>query len=168
MKRIIVLLSTALVGLPIVASAAVDGHLCFESKAEEPGSPTVYTDYTITFQKGEVATVAGQLCYVNPGVQRNESMAITGHAQFHNGLMEIDTTGSDKVNLSGVGDVFSFMHGYTQIDSETLVGSGESVVTYVINGVPQTVVSTYSGSNAMPCPKLTQEDKDSIKLRKKC
>lgn len=167
MKRKIGLVSAVLVILPIGAFAAVDGRMCFESKANEPGAPTVYTDYRITYQKAEVATVAGQVCYVNPSAQINECFAIGGNVQFHNGFMEIETTGSDRANHPGVGEVFSFMHGYEQIDSKTLEGSGEAVVTYVIDGKSQTVISTYSGSKAVPCPTFTPEDKANFALRNK-
>ena len=167
MKRMIGFASAALVFIPIATSAAVDGRICFESQASEPGSPTVYTDYRITYQKGEVATVAGQVCYTNPSVLNSECFAVDGNIHFHNGLMEIDTAGSDRVTLPGVGEVFSFMHGYEEIDSKTLESSGQAVVTYVIDGKSQTVISNYSGSKAVPCPALTPEDKANIALRNK-
>lgn len=168
MKKTISFLFAVFVVIPIGASAAVDGRMCFESQASEPGSPTVYTDYRITYQKGEVATVAGQVCYTNPSVQmKNECFVVDGNIHFHNGLMEIDTAGSDRVTLPGVGEVFSFMHGYEEIDSKTLEGSGQALVTYVINGNSQTVISNFSGSKAVPCPALTPEDKANIALRNK-
>ncbi len=167
MKKLIGLMSASLLGLPIIASAAVDGRICFETKTDALGAPTVYTEYRITYQKGEVATVSGQVCFKHPTLQGDGCMAISGHLQFHNGVMEIDGTGSDKITVPGLGDVYTFAHGYTELDSGSLEGHGASMVTHVANGESHTTFSTDGVSRAVACPKPTAEDKENIKLRNK-
>lgn len=167
MNKLIGLVSASMLGLPLAVSAAVDGRICFETKTSAIGSPIVYSDYTITFQKGEVATVAGQTCFKHPYQQVDECLASSGSMHFHNGVMEIDVNGSNKINVPGLGDVYSFAQSYTELDSISLEGHGASLTTNVVNGEPSTTFSTDGVAIAVACQKPTAQDKENIKLRNK-
>lgn len=81
--------------------------------------------------------------------------------------MEIDASGSNKINVPGLGDVYSFAQSYTELDSTSLEGHGASLTTNVVNGEPSTIFSTDGVATAVACPKPTAQDKENIKLRNK-